>query len=123
MGTGIQIAQQLGMAGGFFLLCYVLLKWAVKHWDRIAKEMAEEREKFSLERTGLLSQAAVERNEASSERTAWHEEIKVMHGERIKQHENSKSFHEMVKQAHEFQREEHKEMIKVLQGLNGGGKH
>lgn len=112
MDAGVEIARNLGMAGGFFLLCYVLLKWAVKHWDQLAKEMCEERAKYSVERETLLSQAAVERR-------AWHDQITVMHGERIRQHEKSQSFHNMVRQAHEFQREEHKEMIKVLQALNG----
>ena len=123
MDAGVEIARNLGMAGGFFLLCYVLLKWSVKHWDQIAKEMQEERAQYAVERSGLLAQAAVERNEAAGERKDWHTEIKSMHQERIKQHVKSEEFHSRVKEAHEFQRQEHMEMVKVLQGLNGGRNH
>lgn len=122
MNAGVEIARNLGMAGGFFLLCYVLLKWAVKHWDRIAKEMHEERAKYATERESLLGQATLERKEAATERKDWHDQIQEMHNERVKQHLKSEDYHTRVREAHEFQREEHKEMIKVLQGLNGGGK-
>lgn len=97
-----EVVNQMGMGAGFFVLALLLLRWAVKHWERMSEDSA-------------------------TERRAWLDEIAKMHKEKIRADERIESQALKVNEAHGFQREEHQKMIAnlseitfSLRSINGG---